>query len=220
MTAACSIQTHGLPVWLQLYCWNVYHDNDISAASLHLHSFIFHSIMMKLLLPSPPWPLKELHCSAFFHFPASFLLWCVLSYSLLFLVTLPPVPCDIQTRCLSQGKSHSGACVYSEVSCSRPPLFHIPLLQGCRGRTCPVGGDTDEEWIQISLSHLGIKACLKISIKYLHYYYYGWYMVDFLSHITQSYPGLKADAVFGSEVKDSAVCSVKQVEPCCTVLTP
>lgn len=145
MTAACSIQTQSLPVVtaaLLLECVFKQWQYDISAASLHLHPFIFHSIMMKLLLPSPPWPLKELHYSTSFHFPASFLIWCVLSSSLLFLFTLPPVPCDIQTRCLSQGKSHSSACVYSGVSCSHPPLFHIPLLQGCRGRTCPVGGDT------------------------------------------------------------------------------
>lgn len=35
----------------------------------------------------------------------------------------------------------------------------------------------------------------------------------------QSYPRLKADAVFGSEVEYLAICSVKQVKSRCTILS-
>lgn len=39
--------------------------------------------------------------------------------------------------------SHLSAFVFSEASRS-PPLLHTHLLQGCRGRTCPAGGDKTE----------------------------------------------------------------------------
>lgn len=35
-----------------------------------------------------------------------------------------------------------------------------------------------------------------------------------------SYPRMKADAGFGSQVEDSAVRPVEQVQPCCTILPP
>lgn len=60
----------------------------------------------------------------------------------LILFTLPPVPFGIQRRYLSRGKSHSSACAWSGVS-ERPPPDRTPLLQECRGKTCPVGGDRD-----------------------------------------------------------------------------
>ena len=41
----------------------------------------------------------------------------------------------------------------------------------------------------------------------------------FLLQIVESYPRLKADAVFGSEVEHSAVCSMKQIKSRCTILS-
>lgn len=104
------------------------------------------------------------HCLTSFNFLASFslllLLWRVLSSPLLFLFTLPLVPFGIQRRCLSQGKSHSSACASSGVSCLHP-LFRIPLLRGCRGRTCPVGGDTQ---IQLTNQFMLAVTSLKFQI--------------------------------------------------------
>lgn len=54
--------------------------------------------------------------------------------------TLPPVPFGIQRRCPSQGKSHSSAWACSGAS-ERPPPDRTPLLQECRDKTCPEGGD-------------------------------------------------------------------------------
>lgn len=44
--------------------------------------------------------------------------------------------------------------------------------------------------------------------------------VNCIVSVLLSYPRLKADTGFGSQVEKSAVCSVEQVQPSSTILTP
>lgn len=148
---------------------------------------------MKLLLPLLSRPLFSIFHSAR---PISSFSSSVtpLSPVLLFLFTLPPAPFGIQRRCLSQGKSLSGACAWSGASCLRPPLFRTPLLPGWGGRTCPVGGDTQAKkglcWqISYLITDLKIFACgFKKSFWLNIYFYYGKYLIEFLLLIFEVLP--------------------------------
>lgn len=46
------------------------------------------------------------------------------------------------------------------------------------------------------------------------------YKSEFLLQLIESYPRLKADAVLGSKVEYSAICSVKQIKSRCAILSP
>lgn len=112
--------------------------------------FIFHTIMLESM------PVTVLPLLTFFLyllvipfdeesdscFPRFSLLWPSSSSSFLF--TLPLEPFCIQTHCPSQWTPHSDAFACSEVRRSSGlPRSQTPLLQGCKGRTCPAGGDKE-----------------------------------------------------------------------------
>lgn len=118
----------------------------------HLCFFLYcdsHGIMIELMMApfalhfkSPTLSLTSLTLLVFLWFSSLFPSSDLSVISLpLFLFTLPLVPFGSQRRCLSLERSRLNACAWSEVSCWRRPLFRIPLLQECRGRTCPAGGD-------------------------------------------------------------------------------